>query len=66
MDEFIYWTRQPESALVGSPEHFRRRLHLFCVMTVEEAKHYKYDTRAYPPLTTEEIALVREYLAQKG
>ena len=65
--QMVYWTRYPETALIGSPLHFRRQLHLFCVMTLEEAIHYKYDTRAYPPLTPEEARTVRRHLAiQEG
>lgn len=66
--QMVYWTRYPETALVGSPARFRRKLNLFCVMTLEEAtKHCGYDTRAYPPLTPEEARTVRKYLAtQEG
>ncbi|GAC1691062.1 MAG: hypothetical protein PVS3B3_13880 [Ktedonobacteraceae bacterium] len=63
--QMVYWTRYPETALIGSPLHFRRRLHLFCVMTLEEARLYEYEKKGFPPLTPEEVRIVKAYLAQR-
>jgi hypothetical protein len=65
--QMVYWTRYPETALIGSPNHFRRHLHMFCEMSLEEALHYQYDTKGFPPLTPEEARMVRRHLAtQEG